>query len=517
MRRAAVVCLLLSAGSCGRGAGDGPTPPPRTGAADGANLRLISVAFVQVVQDDAASVPMIAGAQVAANVLVQRSREIVAEVPVVLRLFQAGVLLRADTGRTGGVLGPAYSAAAPSAQFLIPGSFVAPGLTWQVEIDPLHTIADSSRNDNIFPVSLPAPINVVSVPPLRIHFVPITLASHANVTPDISSANVESYLKVIRQIHAPGGVVATIEPPLTVQASFGVPPSGGATGFWDTVLSDVDLLRLRSAAPMDIWYGLVAMPPEFTRSVTGGLGYVSPTPGSASTVAQSSASLAIGPFASQQYVQLSTAHEIGHNMGRLHAPGCNAPAPLDGAYPDPSGAIQYTGFDVASWVNGDARGALSVPASSYDIMTYCASKWISVHNYKALLEWRRQAASVVTRTSRAPVILISGTVSAAGDVTLRSAIEANVIVPASDSAGDVSVQLLSAGGAVLRQLRVASVALDHGDGMRHFVAIVPIEMVAAATEIRANTRSGSAAVGRRAISVSMNNGGLRARLLVTRP
>ena len=85
------------------------------------------------------------------------------------------------------------------------------------------------------------------------------------------------------------------------------------------------------------------------------------------------------------------AHEVGHNHGRPHAPGCNA------AYPDPS-------FPYVVNVSGDLRGYIGDSAHpnygfdiktqaiySYtkytDIMGYCGPKWISDYTYKALLAY----------------------------------------------------------------------------------------------------------------------------------
>ena len=365
-----------------------------------ANVRLHQVIFTQVVQNEARTVPLVAGAPAAAKVLVSRSRESVVEVPVVLRLYRGGALVHTDTTRTGGVLGPETSFAAASAQFLIPPSLVAPDVTWQVEIDPAQTTPDSTRVDNRLPANGAGSLTVVDVRPFRVRLIPVVLTRHGNITGDVTFANADVYLRVTQQLFPIGALRVSIGAPVQSDAFFGAPPDGGGdSGFWEMVLGTIEQARIASGAVDEHWYGIVPVPPGYGRILRGGLAYVGFATGG--TIYPSYAAVGIDARGSTPgYASLTLAHELGHNYGRLHTPGCNPEPPLDAGFPSGDGVITSTGHDVWTWASGGSIGAQTVGRETADLMSYCAPpKWMSAHNYSAVLEWRR-ASAVVARAMR---------------------------------------------------------------------------------------------------------------------
>ncbi len=87
--------------------------------------------------------------------------------------------------------------------------------------------------------------------------------------------------------------------------------------------------------------------------------------------------------------QGTAAHEVGHALGRKHAPcdnvtRCAQPLDTDGDYPRYSGydsdSIGEFGFDIRS-----ASVAVKNPANAHDMMGYSGGRWISPYTYKALL------------------------------------------------------------------------------------------------------------------------------------
>ncbi|MCC7052782.1 MAG: hypothetical protein IT355_05905 [Gemmatimonadaceae bacterium] len=352
------------------------------------NLRLAQVVFTQVTQDVDGTLPLVAGAPVAAKVLVVRSVETVDEVEVVLRLFRGGTQIHVDTARTGGVLGPTASLSAASAEFLVPSRLVSADVSWQVDLDPRQRQADSTRADNRLPVSAPERLRVISLPPIRLRLVPVVLARHDSAAGVVDAANAELYVRLARQLFPDSAFTVTVGAPVVTAAFFGAPPGGGDRGFWDAVLADVDRARTASGPSDEFWYGVLSWPRGYRSAVYGGFGFIPAAPASTGEASRSGAGFGIGENIDAQFAQQTLAHELGHNLGRSHTPGCGTVAPIDSLYPSGDGAIGGFGHDVWSWANGVTRGAQAVGSATPDVMTYCALRWIGPYTHTAVLQWR---------------------------------------------------------------------------------------------------------------------------------
>ena len=83
-------------------------------------------------------------------------------------------------------------------------------------------------------------------------------------------------------------------------------------------------------------------------------------------------------FVGQGFVM---AQELGHGLGRAHAPGCGAGGP-DPNYPHythpVSASIGEYGMDYAT-------GKVYEPSDSNDFMGYCPNPWVSPHTYRELI------------------------------------------------------------------------------------------------------------------------------------
>jgi hypothetical protein len=88
------------------------------------------------------------------------------------------------------------------------------------------------------------------------------------------------------------------------------------------------------------------------------------------------------------------AHELGHSLGRMHAP-CGGAANPDPAFPYALGTIGVIGYDVAT-------GALKSTGTS-DLMGYCGFGWISDYTYTGILSYRQSTpnAAVAQRAGSA--------------------------------------------------------------------------------------------------------------------
>jgi hypothetical protein len=148
------------------------------------------------------------------------------------------------------------------------------------------------------------------------------------------------------------------------------------------------------------------------------------------------------------------AHEVGHNQGRYHAPGCGVTDP-DSSYPYCSGdasnignaAHPNYGFDIVTQ-------AIYPYGEYYDITGYCEPQWVSDYTYQGLLSWNQsQSAAGRTTAHHGRVLLVSGEMDlATGKVTFHPAYVLDTLRTVRlPEPGEYVLELLDAGGRVIGQ------------------------------------------------------------------
>ncbi|MGB2895619.1 MAG: hypothetical protein WBB65_05580 [Anaerolineales bacterium] len=160
------------------------------------------------------------------------------------------------------------------------------------------------------------------------------------------------------------------------------------------------------------------------------------------------------------------AHEVGHNHGLAHAPGCGAGDP-DPSYPYASGLIgdgadPNYGYDIIT-------DGIKPYSSYYDFMTYCSSDWISDYHNEKLYAWSQAQASMAPDIVSPPqdALLISGSLREDGSVEIRPVfqLEQATLPPLS---GPYALELLDAYDAQLAtyNFEMATAAADGVGGAR---------------------------------------------------
>ena len=433
--------------------------------------------FTQGVQVADGSIPMVVSGNAAAvNVLVRSSASRAASMQVVLRIVDAGgALIRTDTAVTTGTLGPNPTYDAPTVQFLVPASVLKPGLRWQVVRDPKGVVPDDSAATDAFPRTGPTTLAVVDVPALTIRFVPITLAANGSATGAITTATIPQYLRTLKSVHPLGVVNAHVGTPLVTNANFGTAPTGGAAAFWQQVISELDLARIADPIEPDAnWHGVIVPPSGFNFTTFGGFSYIPTSAGNTGAGTRTSASVQINWFFNPTQARDLVAHEAGHTFGRLHAPCGSAGAPLDPTFPTIGGTLEQSGHDVFGWASGLAASALTISASTGDVMGYCNPTWASAYTYKAVLAFRGaavlayRAPDAITR-----VLVVRGRITNGKDIALEPAftLDARPTPPA--SAGEYVLEGLDNRGQVLFSAPFTPFVLDHAPELRPFMVALP--------------------------------------------
>ena len=206
------------------------------------------------------------------------------------------------------------------------------------------------------------------------------------------------------------------------------------TNDWSQMLNLVRSVWISEGSPNRYYYGLVNI--DCGGSCVSGIGWVG---GWKAAVGWN------GWNASHSGASETTAHEIGHNHGLPHAPGCGAGSP-DPYYPYAGGLIgdganPNFGFDVTNLL-------IKPYGSTYDFMTYCSNVWVSDYNYAKLYAWEQAQPSVASLPESQDALLISGFVGGDGSAEIMPAYRLGLPL-SPPAAGDLTLELLGEGGQVL--------------------------------------------------------------------
>lgn len=471
----------------------------------GFNMAVTSFTLTQVVQRPDNTVSMIAGNAALVSVYATANQALPpGAVPRVrIRVFKGVQTLVDDTRAVTGTIGGTPVATAPTHQLLVAGSIIQPGISVLAEINPTGTgeIAEIGHADNVYPASsVPLPIDVRAMATLSIRFVPLFLSTNA-ATATVPTGIIESkYLATVRQIHPVNTITTTVGSTFTVADDF----AGGSVTFWTSALSQLDAKRVADGGTAHD-YGVVPLPSGTHNVSTGGFSYI-PTVGASSA---RSTRTAMGMDATPNWSDPlfgthTMAHELGHNMGRRHAP-CGGATNLDPNYPYPGAVIGVVGWDVYSMANGlSTTAALKNPAVDTDIMSYCYD-WVSDYTYQGMIDFRSGVADGIGETAQSTqALLVSGTANGAGVILNPSyLIDTRPVLP--DGLGQYMIEGLDAAGRSLFRYSFTPKEIDHAPGETHFTFAIPVSDATrdALVSVRATGPQGSqtrmSAMGRAAL------------------
>ena len=315
-------------------------------------------------------VPLVAGDDALLRVFVTAPRDVEAAMPPVRATFYQ------DGARVHTAEIPAQAASIPwqvnegslagSANALVPGRVVTPGVEMVVEIDPEQTLDPAVGIVSRLPETGRTALDVRSVPPLELTLIPFLWEENPDRSVLTRTEGLSAESELFR---ATRDLLPVREFRLKVH---------------EAVMTSVDPTS-DSAQQLGPEVNLIY-------AMEGAKGYYM---GIFRSVGQSGLEgiAQLSAFTSQSILDENViAHELGHNLSLLHAPACGAGGP-DPEYP-------YEEGDIGSWGYDFINEALVSPATS-DLMSYCRPQWISDYSFTRALARRIQAEGAPLAAAKA--------------------------------------------------------------------------------------------------------------------
>ena len=371
---------------------------PYCGDAEGAKAYLI-----QAIQSLEFPVPLVAGEPALLRVFVTVDEEVdVAMPPVNVTFYQDGTPSEPIEIPGSGASIPAgipvevvESDLSSTANLVVPGDVVMPGLEMVIEIDPEGTLDPMLGITTRIPVEGRLPVEVMTVPMLDLTLIPFiwTEDPDGTVLPDPDVSAEDDIFWQTRDLLPVRDFEVTLRDPVLTS----VDP---ANENLDIIANDLTMIQIMDGATGH-YMGIVR---------EGGLAMA---PGKTS----------LAPFD----VRIM-AHELGHNMGLLHAP-CEV-FDADPGYPYANGTIGNWGYDF--------RDGKLVDPVHFDIMSYCRPGWISDYHFSIAIAIRQMEdqISVVGPPVIPPLsgLLIRGGVGEGGVLYLEPSfvVDSPTALPGSD-------------------------------------------------------------------------------------
>lgn len=406
-----------------------------------------AVYLTQAVQSWDDPVPLLAGEPALLRVFVTDSQDDPAAIPDVRATFYANgterhtVHIPASTQPTPSEVFEGDLALSANAE--IPAWVIAPGLEMVIEIDPDEALDPALGVQMRIPDAGLMSVDVRTVPPFRLTLIPLLSVT----VPDMTLVGDVEAMAADPHGHELLEGVRTLLPVVEIDVTTHEPVVTSAPPY--RKVSQIDALRLMEGGS-GYWMGIFEIP---TTEIGGAIDGVAILGGSASISKRNAKTIA---------------HELGHNLGLMHAP-CRAPDP-DPWFPHPTGLIGVWGYDFG-------QRKLVQPGTP-DVMSYCGPPfWISDFFFNKALNHRlANDEGDVLAASHAQTLLLWGGRDEDGIPYLDPAFVVDAVPSMPHAGGAYYIEGVTADDEVLFTLDFDMPVNPHAVGMEtSFVYTLPVQ------------------------------------------
>jgi len=409
------------------------------------DLSIKELEITQSVQTPRNSVPLVAGRPTIVRVYVQTDGGVPSEdITVALTGTRGGkALAPVVAGPLPVALAASRADYGSSFNALLPSDWLSGEVSMTIHVDSGNGVDEIDEANN----STAAQLKFNSVPPLDLVIVPVQYndTPSGRTYPAPTEDTVSDWImrayplsKVNVAIHAPVSFTGDLKSS-SQWADTDANPNNDLLGLITY------LKQTENPSGSEVYYGLVS---AGTRANTWlptsggfilGIGWIG---------LRASTGLEVSAFPELPTTSEVAAHEIGHNLGRKHAPCAPSgpPAGIDPSYPAADASIVQFGLDVGA-------GELYSPSVAKDMMSYCEPRWVSDYTYTGLYQSQR-ATLLAAGAAAPPALLIRAGFDASGAASLAP-IYALSGVPAALAASDYHVDFVDTSGQVVASQLVA--------------------------------------------------------------
>jgi hypothetical protein len=406
------------------------------------DLSLDGLEITQAVQTPSNSVPLVAGRSTVVRVYAKYTgTPTPGDVTVALTGTRNGVELAPVT------LGPQAISASPSRaiysssfNLTLPAEWLSGIVELTAKVDSGDMVNESDESNN----TATATLVFNSVPALDIVIVPVRytdLPSGITYQPPIADTISDFVVRTYP--------LSTINVTFRPQIGFSGDLKDGQD--WINLLNLIASLKITDGAPdSKVYYGLISSGNLSNTWLPSSGGFIL---GIGNVGSRSSAGLSLSADLGfpADLTSDTAAHEIGHNLGRKHAP-CDTATGLDPNYPASDASIMEFGLDVS-------KGKVLDPNTAKDIMSYCDPQWISDYTYKALYNALRGNGQTTTAAAQ-PSLYLRASIGPDGGATLAPAYELDGRPASAPESSDYRVEFLDASGNLVASQPVAVTEIE---------------------------------------------------------